>query len=481
MKRIHNIKFKSTLLLLPTVIVFLSLILCNPGDRSDKILIGNWLGAINNEVHIFYEISEKWDGALMGYNGIIEFKLSGGPVEIISLNQDTVRFEELESNQRFVGILNRDSLSIRGKYTNLNIDSSWPLYLRRVDSLPVPPRPQTPKKPYPYREDDVVYENESAGINIAGTLSVPTGKGPFPSVLLITGSGQQNRDEETAFHHPFLVIADYLTRRGIAVLRVDDRGVGGTTRTGSFFNSTTKDLSGDVLAGVQYLKTRKEIDPQKIGLIGHSEGGLIASMVASESPDVSFIVLMASPAGGKFYEGIVRQDSVEARARGANDDEVPVIIDWCKRFYDLALNEKDKGTARIKMQKLYDDRTKEEREAFERTGLGGGTLNIDYALTPHFQYFLTLNPDDFLKKVRCPVLALMGNKDTSGPSKSILKAMENSFKASGNNNNSVHELNNLNHHFQTVKNDSSEDIEETISPMVLDIITSWIEKQTQIH
>ncbi len=250
MKRIPGIKFKSTLLILPTL-VLLSVISCHPGDRSDNILIGNWLGAVNDEVHIFYEISEKWDGSLMGYNGIIEFKLSGGPVEIISLNQDTVRFEELESNQRFVGILNRDSLSIRGKYTNLNIGSSWPLNLHRVDSLMLPPRPQTPKKPYPYTEDDVVYENESAGINIAGSLTIPTGNGPFPCVLLITGSGQQNRDGETAFHHPFLVIADYLTRRGIAVLRVDDRGIGGTTRPGFFFNSTTKDLAGDVLAGVR--------------------------------------------------------------------------------------------------------------------------------------------------------------------------------------------------------------------------------------
>ena len=127
-------------------------------NRSDNILIGNWLGALNNEVHVFYSISPKRDGSFRGYNGIIEFKLSGSPVEGIALRQDTVLFEEIESNQRFVGILNRDSLIIKGEYSNLNIGKSWPLTLQRVDSLPLPPRLQTPRKPYPYFEKQVVRE-----------------------------------------------------------------------------------------------------------------------------------------------------------------------------------------------------------------------------------------------------------------------------------------------------------------------------------
>lgn len=464
------------------VLFSLSLLLsCSTEKHPDNILIGNWVGPINDNVHVFYEFSRQWDGSLTGYNGIAEFNLSGGPVEVVSLVKDTVLIEEIESNQRYEGILNRDSLTIRGIYTNLNIGSSWPLNLHKVDSIQQPSRPQTPVKPYPYIEEDVVYENKSAGIHIAGTLTMPSKKGPFPAVLLITGSGQQNRDEEFAFHHPFQVLADYLTRNGIAVLRFDDRGVGGTTRSGPFFNSTTKDLADDALEGVNYLKSRKEIDPYRIGLIGHSEGGLIAAMLAAESPVPDFIVMLASPAGGSFATGIIKQDSTEARSLGADDNETLVILDWCKRYYNIALNERNKDMARREMEQLFNNRTAEEKEAFEKTGLSGGTLNIDYALTPHFQYFLSLNPDDYLKKVKCPVLALMGDKDPSGPTKSTLKAIENDLKAGRNNNYKIQELDNLNHHFQTVGNDNSEDITETISPVVLNIITSWIKEQTNIQ
>jgi len=446
-------------------------------ELSDSILIGKWLGALNNEVHVYYEISRKWDGSLMGYNGIIEFKMSGRPVEVVTLVGDSVYFSELESNQRFSGVLNSDSMTIRGKYTNLNINQSWPLNLRRVGQLPAIVRPQTPLSPFSYKEENVVYENKTAGIHLAGTLTLPDTKSPFPAALLITGSGQQNRDYEYAFHRPFLVLADFLTRQGIAVLRVDDRGVGGTTRTGPFFNSTTKDLASDVLAGVQYLKTRKEIDPGRIGLIGHSEGGLIASILAADHPEIAFIVLMAAPAGGKFSKGIVAQDSVTARAGGANDNETAIIVNWCKRYYSVALNEKDTRIAREKLQRLFDDRTPEEKQAFEKTGVSGGTLSIDYALQPHFQYLCSLTPNDFLKRVKCPVLALMGDKDVSGPCTFTLKNMEEMFKAAGNKNYSIHEMKNMNHHFQSVNPDNirnPEDIDETISPIVLELISSWI-------
>jgi len=449
-------------------------------ELIDSILIGKWLGALNNEVHVYYEISRKWDGSLMGYNGIIEFKMSGRPVELATLVGDSVHFSELEDNQRFSGMLNSDSMTIRGNYTNLNINQSWPLTLKRVDQLPIIVRPQTPIRPFPYKEENVVYENKTAGIHLAGTLTLPNNKGPFPAAILITGSGQQNRDYELSFHRPFLVLADFLTRQGIAVLRVDDRGVGGTTRTGPFFNSTTKDFASDVLAGVQYLRTRKEIDHDKIGLIGHSEGGLIASMLAADSPDIAFIVLLASPAGGKFSKGIVAQDSVTARAGGANDHETAVILNWCKRYYSIVLNEKDTRVAREKLQRLFDDRTPEEKQAFEKTGVSGGTLSIDYALQPHFQYLCSIAPNDYLMRVKCPVLALMGDKDVSGPCAITLKNMEDMFKAAGNKNYSIHEMKNMNHLFQSVNPDNiqnSEDIDETISPIVLDLISSWAKNQ----
>src|SRR5262249_37713895 len=158
----------------------------------------------------------------------------------------------------------------------------------RLDKAPDYSRPQDPKKPYPYREEEVTFENKTAKIKLAGTLTLPKEGGPFPAVLLITGSGPQDRDESIFGHKPFLGLADYLTRKGLAVLRVDDRGVGKST--GKFQGATTEDFATDVMAGVEFLKAHKEIDPARIGLCGHSEGGIIAPMVAGKSKDVSFIV-----------------------------------------------------------------------------------------------------------------------------------------------------------------------------------------------
>src|SRR5262252_6974298 len=179
-------------------------------------------------------------------------------------------------------------------------------------------RPQEPKKPSPYAEEEVGYENKRDGVRLAGALTFPRGKGPFPAVLLITGSGPQDRNESLFGHKPFLVLADYLTRQGIAVLRVDDRGVGGST--GSAPNSTTENFAADVMAGIEFLKTRKEIDPKQIGLIGHSEGGLIAPMVASQNGDVAFIVLMAG-AGLTGEEILYLQGAMIMKANGASADQ----------------------------------------------------------------------------------------------------------------------------------------------------------------
>ncbi|GAI74447.1 unnamed protein product, partial [marine sediment metagenome] len=171
----------------------------------------------------------------------------------------------------------------------------------------------------PYIEEEVAYENKDVGITLAGTLTLPSGDAPSPVVLLISGSGPQDRDGTIYGHHPFLVLADYLTRQGIAVLRVDDRGVGEST--GDFSNATSEDFASDVLAGIEYLKTRKEINPEKIGLVGHSEGGLIAPIVAVKSPDVAFIVLMAGP-GLTGEEILYLQGALISRAMGVSEEDI---------------------------------------------------------------------------------------------------------------------------------------------------------------
>src|SRR5262245_40951435 len=195
-----------------------------------------------------------------------------------------------------------------------------------------PRRPQEPTRPFPYDDEEVTYENKRAGVRFAGTLTLPRSGGPFPAALLITGSGQQDRDETIQTHKPFLVLADHLTRQGIAVLRVDDRERGGTT--GSAAKATSADFAEDVLCGVEYLKKRKEVRPGWIGLVGHSEGGLIGPIAATRSKDVAFVVMIAGPGlpGGELLH---HQDALLSRGKGASDETIAKYRGMQRRVYEL--------------------------------------------------------------------------------------------------------------------------------------------------
>ncbi|HEU0301577.1 MAG TPA: alpha/beta fold hydrolase, partial [Longimicrobium sp.] len=206
-----------------------------------------------------------------------------------SVRGDSVIFDLSQIGGSYRAVLSAGADSLAGTWTQGG--GSLPLVMvRGADSMMVVRRPQEPRRPFPYREEEVAYESVD-GVRLAGTLTLPPGDGPYPGVLLITGSGSQDRDELIFNHRPFLVLSDYLTRRGIAVLRVDDRGVGGST--GDPRTATSADFARDVAAGVRFLRARREIGP--VGLIGHSEGGLIAPMVAAQTPEVRFLVLLAGP------------------------------------------------------------------------------------------------------------------------------------------------------------------------------------------
>ena len=241
------------------------------------------------ELRILFNISTKTDGSISATMDSLDQGAKGIPVETATYKNGSLKLEVKSIKGTFEGTLKADGKTIDGKWKQAGLD--LPLVLNRIDKVPDLHRKQDPVKPYPYVEEEVVYENKAAGVKLAGTLTLPRSDGQFPAVMLITGSGQQNRDEEIFGHRPFLVLSDYLTRQGIAVLRVDDRGIGGST--GNVSQATTEDFAGDVLSGIEYLKSRKEIDPTRIGLIGHSEGGIIAPIVAVRSPDVAFIVMMA--------------------------------------------------------------------------------------------------------------------------------------------------------------------------------------------
>ena len=245
---------------------------------------GRWLGTItfgSVQLRIGFEITDANKGDYSASFRSIDQSGLEIPMSAVKLNGDNVRLEMDANRSAYEGKFTADGDTIEGNW--LQYGTKTPLVMKRVDAFPEIIRPQTPRKPYPYIEEEVAYENQPANVHIAGSLTLPKEKGPFPAVLLIAGSGALDRDETISYHKPFLVLADHLTRRGIAVLRVDKRGVGDSTGeklVGDYANTTLMDLADDVFAGVEYLKSRKDIDPQRIGLLGHSEGGVIGPIVA---------------------------------------------------------------------------------------------------------------------------------------------------------------------------------------------------------
>jgi pimeloyl-ACP methyl ester carboxylesterase len=343
-----------------------------------------------------------------------------------------------------------------------------------------PKRPQEPKPPYPYASEDVTYSNPAAGVTLAGTLTLPAGDGPHPVVLLISGSGPQDRDEFLMRHRPFLVLADHLTRKGIAVLRVDDRGVGKST--GTFATATTEDFATDVLAGVAYLKTRREIDPKRIGLIGHSEGGYVAPMVATRSPDVAFIVLLAGP-GVPIAVLLREQARLLLEAGGADPAFIERNERAQERMFEIVRRESDPAAAapelKAEVDALLAELPPEQRDAARPSAEGSVTL----VNSPWFRYLLTYDPARTLRRVKVPVLALNGELDLQVPPAQNLPAIEKALHQGENEDVETAVLPKLNHLFQTATTGSVAEygtIEETMSSLALDKITTWILVRTKL-
>jgi pimeloyl-ACP methyl ester carboxylesterase len=356
-----------------------------------------------------------------------------------------------------------------------------PLVFKRTDVAPTLSRPQDPVKPYPYDEEEVSYENKTDSVHLAGTLTLPRSKGPHPAVLLITGSGSQDRDETVARHRPFLVLADYLTRHGIAVLRVDDRGMGGSSPGTP--NDTSENFAGDVLAGVEYLKTRKEINPKEIGLAGHSEGGMIAPMVAVRSPDVAFIVIIAG-LGQTGADVILKQNELTLKANGVSDWRIEQTLIALKRTFAILKAEPDNIVAERRITDSLATQvaamTAEQKKAFapdEATLKAGSSV----FLIPWFRFFLAYDPRPTLMRVSVPVLAINGERDQQVSAKENLDLIAAALKAGGNKDYTTAALPKLNHLLQTSQTGALseyEQIEETIAPVALETITSWIVRHT---
>jgi hypothetical protein len=308
-------------------------------------------------------------------------------------------------------------------------------------------------------------------------LTLPAKVGIFPVVVLISGSGPQNRDEELLGHKPFLVLSDYLTRNGIAVLRYDDRGV--AKSEGDFKTATSLDFASDAEAAVSYLKTRKEIDKKKIGLIGHSEGGIIAPMVASKSKDISFIVLLAGT-GIPGNQILLLQQELIGKASGASESDLYKSHEINSAIFDIVIKSNNTDTLRNELTGFLMQKLKESANSQKPEGISDSDFvksQVDQISTPWMQYFIKYDPAPTLERVKCRVLALNGEKDLQVPANENLPAIKSDLLKSGNKNVTTKEFPNLNHLFQECKTGLPAEyaqIEQTISPVVLVEIVKWI-------
>ncbi len=462
------------------ILIFTDLAFSTQSNTSS--IVGSWMSK-PGQFKVVFRVLRNEDGKFIAYTDIPDQEAWDMPTDFISSNGRNVKFDIYNIRCIYEGKISRNGRTIDGKFRGPD-GSGMPLVLEQVKNPPVrtSKRPQEPKKPYPYKEQIVSFENRLDKVTLAGTLTIPESPGPFPAVLLLSGSGPNDRDQLIWGHRVFLVLADYLTRQGIAVLRYDDRGVGRST--GNYDEGTFEDFKRDALAGVEYLKTLPQINVKKIGLAGHSEGAAIAPLAAAESTDVAFMVLMAAP-GLNDFDGLIKQWTDEYRSKGASQKAITFKASVLRKIFDTIRHEDDLEVARSKIKNLLQKAKPElakfgaiERQKIELESVD--TYNFDWMLSPGFSSVLRYNPKETLMKVKCPVLAINGDKDTQVP-KENLKGVEAALKAGGNLQYTIKEFAGLNHLFQTAKTGSPSEyarIEETISPTVLNIVSDWILKQT---
>jgi uncharacterized protein len=439
---------------------------------------GHWEGVVEvlgSPLVVLVDLVAPSPGGGGAWSGTIDIPAQGAkglPLAGISVAAGKVRFSirGVAGSPTFDGTLG--SAGIQGTFTQGMVTA--PFHLGR-ERMALPQRPQEPVPPLPYAQREVAYDN--GPIHLAGTLTVPEGRGPFPAVLLIAGSGAHDRNEEVFGHRPFLVLADHLTRADIAVLRVDGRGVGGST--GDTGSATLADRAGDALAGVRFLAAQPEIAKDRIGLLGHSEGGLVAALAASQSRDVAFVVMLGA-SGVPGYDLLPDQVEALTRARGAPEATVKQLVGLERQALDAVRAEKDEAALRAKLAPILRaaaELAAPQGQAAARDLDGAVEQQVKAITSPWFRSFVAFDPRPVLAKLRVPVLAVGGGKDTQVPAARNLQVIERALQRAPSQDVTIRMLPNLNHLFQPAKTGSPAEyaaIEETMDPDLLGIITRWI-------
>jgi uncharacterized protein len=445
-----------------------------PGDSIFPVE-GLWQGAVETHgmrLRFQLHISHDTEGKLIAALDSLDQGVTGLPANHVTLKDPIFHFEIPSVAGVYEGALNAAKNTITGKWSQTSADNLQ-LDFKRSDQTLELRRPQTPARPFPYVEEEVTFGGVAPGIVLAGTLTLPKGEGPFPAALLIAGSGPQDRDESLANHRPFLLVADALTRKGIAVLRYDKRGVGKSI--GNPDISTTMDLATDAQAALAFLKSRKEIDGSKIGLIGHSEGAIIAPYLAGHSKEVKWLVLLAAPAT-TGEQTLLNQSELIGRAGGLSDEQLDASLGFDRAAYALVRKEKDPNALAEKLVALV-------KETGLDAALPPAALETQLRMlaSPWFRFFLDYDPLPNLKAVNCPVLALYGQKDLQVAPKVNLPLLQKAFHDSVNTHAETRELPDLNHLFQHAYTGTPAEyaaIEETFSPEALALIVNWVKGQS---
>jgi pimeloyl-ACP methyl ester carboxylesterase len=434
-------------------------------------IVGKWIGTLDagsQKLRLGLNVSQNGAGAPSATLDSIDQAAMGLPIDEITLTGNQVRLSLKAFGASYEGTLNEGR--IEGNWSQGG--GSLPLNFEPAASVPKPHRPQEPMPPFPYRSEDVTIT--SGAITLAGTFTSPASGAPTPAVLLVTGSGPQDRNEALFDHTPFLVLSDHLTRAGIAVLRLDDRGTGSSG--GNFKEAGLTEFTTDALAAVAWLKGRKEVDPKKIGIVGHSEGGAVGPLAAVQSKDIAFIVMMAGP-GVPFDELMQRQTADLMRVQGAPESFIATNRKLFDRMVTILNAEPDAAKAKQRLDALVAETKKDSPQLAVMI-----ESQIPRLLSPELRSLFSYDAAGMLRKVGCPVLAINGSKDLQVAADMNLPGIAAALAAGHNPDFAVVKLTGLNHLFQTAKTGSIVEygqIEETMSPRALRLIADWVTSVTR--
>jgi len=465
------------LLLVCSLLISLDSIFAQPSENLRAS--GSWLGRLSVQtfsLRLVFNCSIRNDSLIVLMDSPDQ-GAKGIPMEKAYIIGDSLIIEAPKMNAKYQGKLQEGDSVILGIWRQNG--KQYPLDIHKTLTAFEIKRPQEPKPPFNYLTKEVIFLNKKDNVMLSGTLTIPKGKGSFPAIILISGSGPQNRNEEILGHKPFLVLADHLTNNSFAVLRYDDRGV--EKSTGDFSTANSFDFASDAEAALNFLKMQDNINIRQIGIAGHSEGGLIAPIIASKRNDVAFIIMLAGP-GCTGEEILLAQSRLISKVQGVTDEEIEKNSALSKLIYEAIKTEKDSIQLAIKIKAIMESALEKETSLSEQQKIAAQnqiTNTLKSVTTNWFRTFIIFNPRSYLMRVQCPVLALNGEKDLQVPAKENLQSIEKCLKTYNNKKNKIVELKNLNHLFQNCTTGSPAEyntIEETFSIDALNMITEWLQK-----